>query len=212
MRCQFCGWDNPQGKEICEKCNKPLATESEKMEHEGNASSNNRPTKLQTTGGFNLKATVRESATDNNAAADLCPKCGYTIENGECASCGYSVGEVKNVASAGSAVVRKTMRPIRKGEKEGTFTLTPISEETGKPDGDKLSYDGNEVVLNRENTDQKNTTITSLRQASVVYDNGKWSIKDESEFKTTFVQAARKIELNDGDLILLGNQLYRFES
>ena len=24
MRCQFCGWDNPQGKETCEKCNKPL--------------------------------------------------------------------------------------------------------------------------------------------------------------------------------------------
>ena len=28
----------------------------------------------------------------------------------------------------------------------------------------------------------------------------------------TFIQAARKIELENGDLILLGNQLYRFDS
>ena len=32
MRCQFCGWDNPQGKETCEKCNKPLTNNVPKEE------------------------------------------------------------------------------------------------------------------------------------------------------------------------------------
>jgi hypothetical protein len=68
------------------------------------------------------------------------------------------------------------------------------------------------VILNRENTDAKNTTITSVAQANVTLENGKWTIEDKSEYKTTFVQAARKIEIQDGDLILLGNQLYRFKS
>lgn len=28
MRCQFCGWDNPEGRTKCEKCNKPLSNGS----------------------------------------------------------------------------------------------------------------------------------------------------------------------------------------
>ena len=89
--------------------------------------------------------------------------------------------------------------------------MVPISEETGMPEGDELSYEGNTIILNRDNTDPKNSTITSQEQASLTFENGKWSIEDKSEYKTTFVQAVRKIELQQGDLILLGNQLYRFE-
>jgi hypothetical protein len=103
------------------------------------------------------------------------------------------------------------MRPQRKGEKEGAFLLTPISEETGTPEGEDLAFEGNEVLLNRENTDSKNMTITSQKQAVIRREGGVWTIEDLSEYQTTFVQAARHIELQDGDLILLGNQLYRFK-
>ena len=107
--------------------------------------------------------------------------------------------------------MRKTVRPMRKAEKEAEFKLVPISEETGMPEGKPLLFEGNAVVLNRDNTDPKNSTITSQEQADITFENGKWAIEDKSEFKTTFVQAARKVELQKGDLILLGNQLYRFE-
>ena len=79
------------------------------------------------------------------------------------------------------------------------------------PEGNEMSFEGNSVILNRDNTDSKNKTITSQEQAVVTFENGKWCIEDKSEFKTTFVQASRKIELSSGDLILLGNQLYRFD-
>lgn len=45
----------------------------------------------------------------------------------------------------------------------------------------------------------------------VSFKDGKWSIEDKSEYQTTFVQASSQIELKSGSLILLGNQLYRFE-
>ena len=220
MRCQFCGWDNPQGKDTCEKCKKPLDNDYSDRNNTDAAMSENhsRPTDRQVTGTFNAKATVREMPTGTSQASSgntICPKCGYTLENGECPSCGYNAQEpVKTVPVNKNNMqeLRKTTRPVRKGEKEGSFTLIPISEDTGNPEGAPLSYDGNEVILNRENTDEKNNTITSQEQAKMTFENGKWSIEDKSEYKTTFVQAAHKMELQSGDLILLGNQLYRFES
>lgn len=219
MRCQFCGWDNPQGKETCEKCNKPLSsngTEEAKPVVSSDAN-HDRPTDRQVTGTFNPKATVRETpevSKANNVESNECPECGYPLENGECSACGYKASEAPTSSPAPVKVAdeaRKTMRPIRKGEKEGEFKLVPISEETGMPEGEELAYEGNEVILNRDNTDPKNTTITSQEQACLSYVNGKWCIEDRSEYKTTFVQVSRKIELQQGDLILVGNQLYRFE-
>ena len=217
MRCQFCGWDNPQGKVSCEKCNKPLTGHDaeEAKTVASNEANHDRPTDRQVGGAFNPKATVRETpdaGKPNNMDPNECPKCGYPLENGECSACGYkaagvSAPEVAKVA----AEARKTMRPIRKGEKPGTFKLVPLSEETGMPEGDGLVYEGNEVILNRDNTDPKNTTITSQQQACLSFENEKWCIVDRSEYKSTFVQASRKIDLQQGDLILVGNQLYRFE-
>lgn len=206
MRCQFCGWDNHQGKETCEKCNKPLPSSQSEgaAPMSSNQDNHDRPTDRHVVGAFNPHATVREIPIDETVAE--CPVCGYPLENGECSACGYKDG------NDSPEDPRKTIRPRRKVEKEGEFKLLPISEETGMPEGDELSFNGNNVVLNRDNTDPNNSTITSQEQASLSFENGKWCIEDKSEYKTTFVQASRKIELQSGDLILLGNQLYRFES
>lgn len=218
MRCQFCGWDNPQGKETCEKCNKPLSSSvSEEVMSVAAVShdNSNRPTDRQPAGTFNPKATVREVQDDAKVKPQepgKCPNDGYPLESGECPYCGYNVHNAGTTSRAKAAnELKKTLRPKRKGEKDGEFKLVPISEDTGMQEGCELSYEGNEVVLNRENTDPKNTTITSQKQACVTFENGKWCIEDQSEYKTTFVQAVRKTELHQGDLILLGNQLYRFE-
>lgn len=217
MRCQFCGWDNPHGKETCEKCNKPLTSNAAEEVNPvvSDDTNHDRPTDRQVAGVYNPKATIRE-ATDvrsvNKAEKNVCPECGYTLEGGECSACGYNVSETPEPSPVKVVnEVRKTMRPIRKSEKEGEFKLVPISEETGLQEGDELVYDGKEVILNRDNTAPENTTITSQEQACLSFENGKWCIEDRSEYKTTFVQASRKIELQQGDLILIGNQLYRFE-
>lgn len=216
MRCRFCGWDNPDGKENCEKCGKALQIEASEP---SNQDAYERPTTRQPKGTSTvLKATVREKKVEKLAGTapvekNVCPECGYKLEDGVCSSCGYN-GKSKEPTPPIITNVdsKKTVRPQRKGEKKECFVLTPISEDSGQPEGDAMKYVENEVLLNRENTDPKNSTITSQCQALITNEDGKWYILDQSEYKTTFVQAARKIEINSGDLILLGNQLFRFDN
>ena len=216
MRCKFCGWPNPDGKDRCEKCNKPLDNTSEIKDNMATIDNHDRPTDRQVNK-FNPKATLPEYAVKEQQMKKNteCPECGYTLDNdGICSSCGYSVNETHEKLQepiVSSNQGRKTMRPIRKGEKEGRFVLTPISEETGLPEGGPMVFEGNEVNLNRDNTAPKNHTITSQTQAVVRCENGKWFIIDKSEYKTTFVQAREYIDLENGGLILLGNQLFKFD-
>lgn len=242
MRCHFCGWDNPEGKDHCEKCNKPLATDTaataadevtdDKEQEE--TPPQERPTQRLVQQPFNPKATVREPVpgdVEQEAEGEKCPECGYTLEDGACPCCGYTGAAEDGIlqveqeekeeeemsilhrSSAAESEARKTVRPMRKSEEEeeGTFMLTPMSEKTGQPEGDTLQFEGNEVALNRDNTDPKNPTITSRTQAVIRKADGRWTIEDGSEYKTTFVQAGEPVELRPGALILLGNQLYRFE-
>lgn len=224
MRCQFCGWDNPQGKDKCEKCNKPLTNTSlsdNRSSADVDADNHSRPTDRQAANAFDGKKTVREGIPtireeEHPLAPQECPKCGYTLEDGKCPSCGYhELEETLKIDSSKEDLSnegRKTIRPHRKEEKEGAFTLTPISEDDGQPEGEAIPFEGNSVSLRRDNTDPKNSTITSQEQARITFTDGQWGIEDKSEYRTTFVQAVRKIELQSGDLILLGNQLYRFDS
>lgn len=219
MRCQFCGWDNAQEKEKCEKCNKPLSASSNIPEADKQGDgvvcdniSEGRPTQRKTSG-FSPRKTVREGDIEQvieKTSVEICPVCGYDLEEGTCSSCGYSKYQP---VSKNAQDFRKTLRPIRKKEnKEGAgFCLTPISEETGMPEGKPTEYKGDSVILNRNNTNPGNMTITSTEQAVIACVNGEWSIEDRSEQKTTFVQASGKIEIKNGTLILLGDQLYRFD-
>ena len=93
---------------------------------------------------------------------------------------------------------------------EPSFMLKPLKRHNERHEFEELEYEGKEVVLNRANTEENNTSITSRRQALVTNENGHWYIEDQSEQQTTFVRAAQKIELHDGDIILLGNRLFEF--
>ncbi|MBR3092518.1 MAG: FHA domain-containing protein [Bacteroidaceae bacterium] len=220
MKCYFCNWDNPVGSTHCVKCGQPLDNGREEAAT-GRRQEPKTVRQNESNTDTHLKATVREIngerpqqyQTDN---LSLCPECGYHLESGICPSCGFKVTDQKVEIKIGKKQVdadgKKTVRPHRKGEKEKNFGLTPISEDTGEPEGEMIQFDNQVVTLNRDNTDPKNTTITSQQQATVTFEDGKWNIVDQSEYHTTFVQAGRKTELRHGDLILLGNQLYRFET
>lgn len=223
MKCHFCNWDNPEGRTKCEKCDhdlQPDMVESSSHVHE-------RPTTRKPVDSpmNNLKKTINESEFKRmqqhinrtvSEEKNMCPECHLELEDGECPSCGYkkqNENELKSESKMNNNKNKKTQRWDPKAEAvKGRFVLTPLSGKTRLPENDPITFSGNEVELSRENTDPDNSTITSKTQAVVAFDKDKWTITDKSDFQSTFVQASRQVELQDGDLILLGNQLYRFDS
>lgn len=95
-------------------------------------------------------------------------------------------------------------------EMEPSFMLKPLKRINERHELEELEFEGREVALNRDNTEPGNPSITSQQQAVISKIDGRWFIEDKSGQKTTFVQAASKIELHEGDLILLGNRLFEF--
>ena len=139
---------------------------------------------------FSMAQQLRQTLAEDMLVAE-CPECGYPLEQGSCANCGYSAGRVQPRA-------------------EHAFVLTPLRGDTGEQSGNPKHFQGGSVILNRNNVAPKNPTVTSKEQALVAFADGVWTIQDKSEYNTTFVQAARPVPLRDGDLVLLGDQLYRF--
>lgn len=222
MKCHFCNWDNPEGRTRCEKCDHELQPDT------AESSLHDRPTTRKPVDGAasNLKRTINENefrrqrGRMNETVSEeknMCPKCHLELEDGECPLCGYKENRINDKQKTENKMNTNKNKETQRWDPKadvikGRFVLTPLSGKTRQPESDPISFAGNEIELNRENTDPENTTITSKTQATITFDNGKWAISDESELRSTFVQAARKIELQNGDLILLGNQLYRFDN
>lgn len=216
MRCQFCGWENPENRSACEKCNQPLqqvapigkSTVRENMD----SSAADRKTMTRSNDGFNPKATVRENVQKQERVSE-CPKCGYNVENEDVCPC---CGEVLTVSAdkVNASEFKKTVRPEYasrfKHDALKGFRLVKLSN-SGQV-LDTIQYDDDEVSLNRDNLDAGNQTITSHVQAIIKKDGDKWQITDQSELLSTFVQASRPIEVQNGDLLLIGNQVFRFET
>lgn len=169
-----------------------------------------------------------------------CPKCGYPVRPGveKCPNCKYQINSHNAGPSTDShqeyprqGQSSSTRRPTRMTSADdsqpkfrGTinpymmnvasdpsFLLKPIKRVDERHELEELEFEGSEVVLNRNNTESNNPSITSRQQAIVTNKDGHWYIEDKSEQKTTFVQASGPIELHDGDIILLGNRLFEFK-
>lgn len=214
MRCQFCGWENPETKSTCEKCSQPLQQAGnigKSTVREANVSNEGteRHTQLKET--FNPRATIREKSGKEESS--ICPACGYSLEGEDvCPSCGTKVTTSGEPVPVGE--FKKTVRPNHNHrfnqEDFSGFRLVKLSE-SGQSVG-SIQFDNDEISLNRDNTDPSNHTITSQVQAIVKKEGNKWMISDQSALHSTFVQASRPIELQNGDLILLGDQVFRFEA
>lgn len=169
---------------------------------------------------------------------NVCPNCGTPIgpkvkdedciDGKRCLNCNtinpeeakfcYHCGAELNVINEISVTVEPsdekthfaTVNPWMK-PKEGVFcTLKPIAWEGENVTHQPLSFSGKSIILNRDNTDPNNHSITSTEQAVLTFEDGEWYIVDKSALKTTYVQASHSTKLNKGDIIILGNRLFEF--
>ena len=92
------------------------------------------------------------------------------------------------------------------------FSLTIVPEDDESIEPVPNHFEGSEVMLNRKNTEPDNRTITSKEQAVVVNEGGKWYIENRSEYGSTLIFANRRMEIQSGDVIMLGDRRFKFES
>ena len=215
MRCMNCGWENPDNLQKCEKCNSPLESN---IAHE--APSHRAPEHEEVLRGTVSEQQVFADPAPTNREDKSCPKCGYPLRDGmhHCPNCGEDLNPENESKNAGKEVHKvapkhnATVNPWANPNAGKTFKLEPVAWDGEKGTPAIQSFIGESVELNRDNTDPTNNTITSKVQAEISCENGVWSLEDKSSQGTTFVQAKRKSELEDGDVIMLGNRKFIFKA
>lgn len=235
MRCSKCGFDNPEGVNACVKCGQTIqgnagsylplrATVVSANSQDERPGYTPRPTVIATPDGYAnpMRATVldkqdvgfdsqarqtrvigndsfsKTSDTHKEQAVDTSVKCQY---------CQAEIrADYAFCPMCGKPIEHPTMP---EGPK---CSLTVIPEEDEQIEETTLTYVGEVIVLNRDNTDRENRTITSKEQAVLLYKDEKWYIENRSEYCTTYIEASRSFEIRSGDVIMLGDRRFRFDA
>lgn len=222
MRCKNCGWENDPNRLNCEKCNASLS--GSVLDRQANF-----PPPPDYSQGINLRGTVSEDnffgggpAQDSESSHAKCSKCGYPVGRGMkmCPMCGTPVGanaENHRPDTSGNFGAPNHPSPSRQGtvnpwatpQTGASCSLKPLAWDN-ESEYEAVRLSGDKIALNRANTDPGNNTITSGEQAELIFEDGAWYICDKSYQKTTYVHASRKMKLEKGDIIILGNRRFEF--
>jgi hypothetical protein len=102
----------------------------------------------------------------------------------------------------------KTMRRVV--PKTKPCFLVQLSEDN-EEEGTMIPVKGEVVNLNRDFLDQGNTSLSRNSHATLTLKDGEWWIMNASDVKTTFLQINKPIKVADGDVILLGDTMFKFK-
>lgn len=239
MRCKNCGWPNKPNETTCVKCHTPLVADDDNdviipQPSVGSDERNIAKTVLEDDvfgAGASAPSDAPHSTVREPEQTQPCPKCGYPLRPGtdKCPNCKFQVRGSQqsqeaprvNVTSGGNrrptrmdnsgGVYRGTVNPYMMNmDLEPSFMLKPVKRTNERHELEEIEFEGKSVSLNRSNIEENNVSITSREQAVITNVDGHWYIEDKSDQKTTFVQAGKRVEISDGDLILLGNRLFEF--
>lgn len=235
MRCSNCGWPNEPGTERCVKCNSVLYNSetpmsfSEPIVKTGEGVSEidesycpvcGYPANAEMTHCPACNAEINHPASvPPSIPSSLSSSVPPTIPPSE--QIGHTViSEISNVDEIPesynarlSGTVNPWMSPQSNPLKEPpAFTLQRQKWDSEPMATPPMEFSGEEVILNRDNLDPGNNTITSRRQARITCEDGKWCIENLSDQSTTLIRVDRKTPLKDGDVIIMGNRMFCFRS
>lgn len=136
-----------------------------------------------------------------------CNNCGYPVINGmhTCPNC---LAEMPDEIP--------TPLPIEEeadeyNEDDIPFcTLHPIALPGEREMQEEVYDEGAEVYLSRQNTVPHDRSIDDDGQACFFFSDGHWFIEDRSRNNSTFVHAGAGIKLESGDIIRMGDRLFKF--
>jgi hypothetical protein len=130
----------------------------------------------------------------------VCPQCGHpgTVGSAFCATCGAAMTVPKTIVmSSPYAPLKGKLHLVMEGGQLGE--VYEVNDETviGRTNGDIcFPHDG----------------FMSGKHAKIVRRGGAFVLTDEGSRNGTFVKIKGDVELKSGDMILVGKQLFRFET
>ena len=240
MRCKNCGWINEDGVSVCEKCHAPLestansggtesisdrvhGTVSERIifdepESESVALSTCPQCGYPISPGMSSCPNCEYSLGKKLNKESKCPKCGKrtSSEDKFCSSCGWElsskIDHISNDHIQRSGLGTIMAGPSSNPETNVFCTLKPIAWNGEDVSYNPITYSGDQIILNRANTDANNNSITSKIQAILTYEDGEWYIENKSELNSTYIRLGHhKVKLDSGDVIVLGNREFEFK-
>ena len=225
MRCDHCGWENNDSLSVCEKCNESLPKLYKKRERASPPPPKAIPLKGTIKGAKSMKAFIDNPNSSTKKAESMssqisCPNCKSNIraEFQNCPYCQYPLKEapkptIETPVEKVPDTFNKTIRVVPGVTGESySFSLTKL-DKVGNPSDEQLDFREDNVSLGRNNLDAANKTI-SREQATIVKENGKRYLKNNSTLKSSFIQVQDDtlVELQDGMVLLFGNSGYIFKS
>lgn len=216
MRCNNCGFQNTKGKMRCDRCNYPI---------KGSLNKNDpslTPKNEELTPDEELKGTV-PGAKAGAEAWDADNQKPLSEQNKSVSNSNNSTSSEDDIPGKEQAPKHSSMKDDFQRHKTQTpwkGTVDPTRQRSGislhripreGEEAKKIAFQKNKILLNRENTDPDNNTITSKVQATLEKKNGEWYLSDQSSLQTTFLRVAGEVKVKKGDVILLGNRAFKVE-
>ncbi len=192
MRCVNCGWINAPEAIKCEKCSSDLVSLDSILQE--SMSSDFLPDETR----------LPEKPVINRVESSLAATISDSISHSD----DFDKSHKKLVVSENETILEtrsQAMSNVACG-----FELQPIHVAGEQHAFGTLHFESNDVIICRENTERDNLTISSESHARIACADGKWTISDHTGCALTFVAVKSQYVLEDGDIILLGNRMFRF--
>ena len=219
MRCKNCGWDNPGGNVICEKCNASMndAPGNEGMSPCGYVTDDCNP--RSTIAGFepddmNLRATIKG-----------CASCGYPVKPDDtvCPVCSNPFTghkkepEVEKKAPAGGTIIQGANYEEEKTDAERKKLTGFLVSYSHSPNGQSFPLYEGKNTIGRDASSHvviQGDSSVSEKHFSILYRavDRKFKFRDEQSSNGTFVndKLTDEGELKNFDLIRIGSTLLLF--
>lgn len=145
-----------------------------------------------------------------------CPKCQYPLRiepsaSSPCPNCGFSgADEIHDTVSDSKKTILLHDLDLQDEERLPAFRFKLISEPSGSEF--KIESEEDEIILNRDHLAPNNTSISSNEHLRVKFLDGKIFIQDVSTNGSTYIQVKKKMPVEPGTRIVMGNRIYLFSS
>lgn len=229
--CPKCGWENQDEFNFCLGCGHQLTAPEPEIVPEPPPAETSVDTPAQG------DVAMSGSASDTTAAAESvgpnpngmdCPSCGADMPPGHifCGRCGFRVPEQPEPRPTVGPPTPEPMappapEPVAEPEPVPAPTPAPAPEPPARlvlllPNGEEggsypLKGEHTQIGRSKGNILFLDDPYVSPLHATFHHENGRLNVKNEDSLNGLFIRLRERVELNHGDILLLGKQLLRFE-